>query len=139
MVACASALNPLASDVRIGTNPEAAHCELTGRDGYRAEIQTPVMVTIPHAAAPVVVVCTAPGYRRTVNSLNATSSGWIWGNSALLIVTGGAAVLGLVVDEVLGSNWTYPSNAEFELDAERQRPVRVQSRDGSQDLNLRAR
>ncbi len=112
---------------------------MTGREGYHAVIDTPAMVTVPHSAAPVQVACSAPGHRRTVNSLSATSSGWIWGNSALLMVTGGAAVLGLVVDEALGSNWTYPSDAKFDLDAERQRPVRVQTRDGSQNLDLKAR
>lgn len=125
--------------MQIRTSPETAHCELTGREGYGAVIDTPATLTIPHSAAPVQVACTAPGHRRTVNSLSATSSGWIWGNSALIIVTGGAAVVGLVVDEALGSNWTYPDDAKFDLDAERQRPVRVRSRDGSQDLNLKAR
>jgi hypothetical protein len=56
-----------------------------------------------------------------------------------MVVTGGAIVLGLMVDEALGSNWTYPSDAKFDLDVERQRPVRAKSRDGSQDLQLKAR
>ena len=137
--ACASAINPQESEVQIRTNPATAQCALTGREGYHAMIDTPAVVTIPHSAAPVQVVCTAPGHRRTVNTLSATSSGWIWGNSALLMVTGGAAVLGLVVDEALGSNWTFPNDATFDLDAERQRQVLVKTRDGSQDLNLKAR
>ena len=116
-----------------------SHCELSGRDGFTATVDTPAKITIPHSAAPVQVACTAPGHRRTVNTLSATSSGWIWGNSALMVVTGGAVVLGLVVDEALGSNWTYPSDAKFDLDVDRQRPVRATSRDGSQDLNLKAR
>ena len=139
VAACASAINPSASDVQIRTNPDRAHCEMTGGEGYRAEIDTPAVVTIPHSAAPVQVACTAPGRRRTVNTLSATSSGWIWGNTALLMVTGGAAVLGLVVDDALGSNWTYPSDAIFDLDAERQRSVQVKARDGSQTLDLKAR
>ena len=139
ITACASAFNPPSSDVQISTNPPQSHCELSGRDGFAAVVDTPSKLSIPHAAAPVQVVCTAPGHRRTVNTLNATSSGWIWGNSALIAVTGGAMVLGLVVDEALGSNWTYPSDANFDLDVERQRPIRVRSRDGSQDLDLKAR
>jgi len=139
VASCASAVNPRESEVQIRTNPDAAHCVLSGREDYRAEVDTPAMMTIPHSAAPVQVACTAPGHRRTVNVLGATSSGWIWGNSALLMVTGGAAVLGLVVDEALGSDWTYPGDAKFDLDAERQRSVRIQTRDGSQDLDIKAR
>ena len=139
ITACASAFNPPSSDVQISTNPPQSHCELSGRDGFTAVVDTPAKLSIPHSAAPVQVSCNAPGHRRTVNTLNATSSGWIWGNSALIVVTGGAMVLGLVVDEALGSNWTYPSDAKFDLDVERQRPIRAKSRDGRLDLELKAR
>ncbi|OAN44676.1 hypothetical protein A6A04_07550 [Paramagnetospirillum marisnigri] len=131
--------NPAQSDVQIRTNPDKAQCRLSGRGGYNAEIETPAKVTIPHSAAPVTVTCEAPGFRRTVASLQANSSGWIWANSGFIVATGGAAVLGLVVDEALGSDWTYRKDVNLELDAERVRPVRVRSRDGSEDLRLEAR
>ncbi|RAU22688.1 hypothetical protein CU669_08425 [Paramagnetospirillum kuznetsovii] len=139
LAACASMFNPTRSEVQIRTNPEHARCELTGRDGFSAVIETPTTIDIPHSAAPVTVACDAPGFRRTVSSLNAASSGWIWANSALLMATGGVAALGLVVDEALGSDWTYKKDMSVELDAERKRPLRAKSRDGAQDLRLQAR
>jgi hypothetical protein len=137
--ACASLVNPSSSDVQVQTHPIPARCELSGRNGFATVVDSPAKVTIPHSAAPVTVVCEAPGYRRTVNSLTATSSGWVWGNSALIAVTGGVAALGLLVDEALGSDWTYRKELKIDLDAERRRPVRVKSRDGTQDMELEAR
>ncbi len=124
--------------MQIRTNPDKARCELSG-GGYKAVVETPATVTIPHAAAPVTVACSAPGFRRTVNSLNATSSGWIWGNSALIIATGGAAALGLAVDHALGSDWTYRPDVTVDLDVERKRQVLTHSRNGGSDLELEAR
>ncbi len=139
VASCASMFNPPGSEVMFRTNPAQADCDLSGRDGYRLTIQTPVTLTVPHSAAPITVSCLAPGFRRTVSTLDVTASGWIWGNSALLIATGGVAVLGLVVDEALGSDWTYRKDMSLDLDADRKRMLRARSRDGAQDLKLETR
>jgi len=131
--------NASESEVHIRTNPVVAHCELSGQDGYAASVETPETLTIPHSAAPVTVSCIAPGFRRTVNSLNSTPSGWIWGNSALIVATGGAAALGLVVDQTLGSDRTYRPEMTVDLDPERSRSIRARSRDGRQTLDLKTK
>ncbi|CAA7616154.1 hypothetical protein [Magnetospirillum sp. SS-4] len=139
LAACAALVNPSQSEVQIHTSPERARCELSGRGGFSTVVDTPAKAVIPHAAAPVTVACEAPGHRRTVSSLNATSSGWVWGNSALIAVTGGVAALGLLVDQALGADWTYGKDHRVDLDAERKRPLRARSRDGVHDLELEAR
>lgn len=139
LAGCASLVNPSASDVQIVAHPVPAHCEVTGHDGFAASLDTPATVSVPHAAAPVTVSCTAPGYKRTVNSLQATPSGWIWGNTALIPMTGGVVALALVVDQTLGSDWTYRPDHSVDMEAERERAVTIRSRDGTQQLDLKAR
>lgn len=139
LTGCASLFNPSESEVQLQTKPEQSRCELTGLGGFAMTVSTPATVAIPHSAAPVTVACSAPGYKRTVNSLHASGSGWIWANSAFVIATTGVAALGLVVDEALGSNRTYQKDVTVELEVEAKRPVRARSRDGVHDLNLEAR
>ena len=136
---CASVFNSSESEVQLRTNPASAHCQLSGQDGYSASVETPAAVMVPHAAAPVTVACVAGGYRRTVNSLNTTPSGWMWANSALLVATGGAVALGLVVDQSLGTDRTYRPEMNVDLDPERTRSIHARSRDGHQDLELKTR
>jgi hypothetical protein len=125
---CASVINASTADVWIHTQPEPAQCDLTGRGGFTRSIQAPALVAVPRAAAPVTVACSAPGFRRTVASLNATPDGWVWGNSALVVVSGGVAILGMAVDEVVGSAWDYRDDLTVPLDVDRRRAVSTRSR-----------
>lgn len=125
------------SEVQIGTRPAAAHCELSGRDGFAMEVETPATVTLPHAAAPITVSCQAPGFRRTVNSLYTSGNGWRWGNSAFLVMTGGAAALGLIVDEAVGSGVAYRKDFTVDLDTQAPRTVQATERNGGSTLHLR--
>jgi hypothetical protein len=136
LVGCASLVNSRTAEVRIATQPVQAHCTLSGEDDYRAEIDSPAVIAIPRAAAPITVECTAAGYRRTVASLQAGSGGWIWGNSALIVGTAGAAVLGLVVDETLGSNQTFDPDLTVTLESERARALRARSRADGHVLDI---
>ncbi|SEH38437.1 hypothetical protein [Magnetospirillum fulvum] len=133
---CASVVNGPSSDVRIGTRPESARCVLSGQGGFSQSVQSPATVSVPRDAAPVTVACTAPGYRRTVATLTATADGWVWGNSALMVVTGGVALLGLAVDEAVGSVWEYDPDFTLPLDEEKRRPLTVRERGTATELKL---
>ena len=122
--------------IYIATQPPGARCALAGMGGYAAEVETPGTLRVPHKAAPVTVTCEAPGFRRTVATLDASGSGWLWGNSAFIAFTGGAAVLGLVVDEVVGAGASYRRDFSVELDAATARRVRARQRDGGGSLDL---
>jgi hypothetical protein len=137
LAGCASMINGSSSEVNIATRPDGAHCRLSGGDGFTADITTPARLEIPHKAAPVTVTCDAPGFRRTVNTLNAGGSGWLWGNSALIAVTGGAAVLGLLVDEAMGATTSYGSDFSMDLDHGRERQLRATQRNGGPSLDLK--
>lgn len=139
LAACASVVGSTTSSVQIKTNPDKARCELTGYEGFSASIETPASVNIPHSAAPVTVVCKAQGFRPTSYTLDATAEGWIWGNSALMVATGGVAVLGALVDETRGAGKSYREEVRYDLTPERPRPVRLRSRDGGLDMNIEAR
>jgi hypothetical protein len=134
---CASMVNGPSSDVEILTQPAGALCHLNGADGFVAEITTPVTLSLPHKAAPITVTCEAPGYRRTVNTLNAAGSGWLWGNTAFIVVTGGAAVLGLIVDEAVGASTSYHKSFNMDLDAESSRRLRATQRNGGPSFDIR--
>jgi hypothetical protein len=134
---CASLVNGSSSDVEIVTHPASARCHLTGADGFVADVTTPVTMPLPHKAAPITVACEAPGYRRTVNTLNAGGSGWLWGNTAFIVVTGGAAVLGLIVDEAVGASTSYHKSFNMDLDAESSRRLRATQRNGGPFFDIR--
>ena len=129
-------VNGPSSEVQIGTHPVAGHCDLAGRDGFAMAVDTPAAVTLPHGAAPITVTCSAPGYRRTVNSLNTEGNGWRWANSGLMVVTGGAAALGLLVDEAVGSGVNYRKDFNVDLEADSPRRLQATQRGGA-TLNLR--
>ncbi|EME71877.1 hypothetical protein H261_01472 [Paramagnetospirillum caucaseum] len=135
---CASMVVGPSSEVGIATQPAGARCALSGADGFAAEITTPAVLQLPHKAAPITVACTAPGYRRTVNTLNAGGSGWLWANTAFIAFTGGAAVLGMVVDEAVGASTSYRKDFSMELDAEAVRRIRATQRNGGPALDLSA-
>lgn len=136
---CASVVGSSESDVAIRTNPPAAQCHLKGHGGYSATVATPATLTIPTAAAPVTVTCSAPGFRPTANTLDASAEGWVWGNSAFMVASGGVALLGLVVDESLGAGRAYSSDVHYDLAPDVPRAVRARSRGGDVDLRLQAR
>lgn len=139
LAACASVVSSTTSDVQIRTNPDKAQCDIKGFEGFSASVETPATVTIPSSAAPVTVTCKAAGFRPTSYTLDATADGWIWGNSALFVATGGVAVLGALVDESRAAGKSYAEEVHYDLSPDRPRPVRVRSRGGDTDLNLQAR
>lgn len=127
--ACASVVGSTESTVQIRTNPDNARCELRGMGGYGATVETPAAVTIPNRASPVSVMCQAPGFRQTAHTLTASADGWIWGNSAFMVATGGIAVLGALVDESRGAGKAYADEVDYTLSPDRPRPVRLKTRD----------
>jgi hypothetical protein len=137
LAGCGSLAGLAPSDVEIATNPENSHCVLKGRD-FTAEVDTPAKVAVPVSAAPVSVTCTAEGRRPTVFSLRATGSGWSWGNSALIGVTAGGAVLGLLFDETTGGGNSYARSVKYDLDPDRPRAVHTNER-GGERMILQAR
>jgi len=139
MAGCASVVSSTASDVHIRTNPDQAQCDLKGYEGFSATVRTPTKVTIPASASPVTVTCRAPGYRPTSYTLNASADGWIWGNSAFFVATGGVAILGALVDESRSAGKSYAEEVHYVLVPDRPRPVRVRSRSGDTQLDLQAR
>ncbi|NFV79153.1 hypothetical protein [Magnetospirillum aberrantis] len=140
LAACASVVGSTESEVQIRTNPDNAHCDLSGYEGFAASVETPAAISIPNVAAPVTVTCRAPGFRPTSYTLNASADGWIWGNSALFLASGGGvAILGALVDESRAAGKSYAEEVHYQLSPDRPRPVRARSRDGGTDLNLQAR
>ncbi|MCR6632241.1 MAG: hypothetical protein NVV74_20565 [Magnetospirillum sp.] len=139
LAACASVVGSTSSEVQIRTNPDKARCDLKGYDGFSASVETPAIVSVPTAAAPVTVTCQAPGFRPTSYTLDATADGWIWGNSALFVATGGIAVLGALVDESRAAGKSYAEDVHYDLAPDRPRAIRARSRNGDVDLNLQAR
>lgn len=139
LAACASVVGSTESEVAIRTNPDKARCELKGHDGFAASVETPATLTVPTSAAPVTVTCAAAGFRPTSYTLDATADGWIWGNAAFMVATGGVAVLGALVDENRGAGKAYADEVRYDLSPDRPRPVRVRSRGGDTDLRLNAR
>jgi hypothetical protein len=139
LAACASVVGSTESAVQIRTNPDKARCELRGHEGYTASVETPATVTIPTNAAPVTVTCQAAGFRPTSYTLDATTDGWIWGNSALFVATGGIAVLGALVDESRSAGKSYAEEVHYTLPPDAPRAIRVRSRAGDVDTTLQAR
>lgn len=133
---CASMFNGPSSEVSIVTQPAGARCTLAGADGFSAEVTSPASLRIPHKAAPVTVACEAAGYRRTVNTLNTSGSGWLWGNTAFIVFTGGAAVLGMMVDEAVGAGTSFGKGFSMELDAAATRRIQARQRDGGRSYDL---
>ncbi len=139
LAACASVVGSTESQVQIRTNPDKARCELKGHEGFTATVETPASLSIPTMAAPVTVTCVATGFRPTSYTLDATASGWIWGNAAFMLATGGVAVLGALVDENRGAGKSYAEEVQYDLSPDRPRPIRAMSRGGETDLKLNAR
>jgi hypothetical protein len=139
LAGCAAIVSPSQSTVDLHTSPERCHCRLDGRNAFSLEVDTPASVVLPSSASPVRVTCTAPGRRDAVQMLDATANGWIWANAGLTVATGGVAILGALVDESLGAGKSYKKEATFDLEPDRPRQVKVRSRNGASDLDLRAR
>jgi len=137
LAACGSLVGLTSSTVQVATNPPNSHCVLKGHD-FTAAIDTPASVEVPKAAAPVTVTCTAEGRRPTSYTLTASSNGWNWGNSALIGVSSGAAVLALVVDETWGGGHGYAESVKYELDPDRPRAVHTVER-GGENMTFQAR
>ena len=135
---CASIISTNRSTVQISTNPSNAQCTVKGR-GFATQITTPASLTLPASAAPLIVTCAAEGWRPTSYSLDATADGWIWGKSALVVVTGGAAMLGLLVDESRDAGKVYREAVTYELDRDRPRTVFTSDRLNGVDTTLQTR
>lgn len=136
---CASIMGKNESEVAIRTNPAQSRCELAGRGGFAMTVETPATVVLPTTAAPIAVTCTAPGHRPTTYSLNTSADGWMWGNGALMVVTGGVAIVGALVDSSRDAGQAYSSAVSFDLDRDAPRLVRVQDRSGKAAMDLKAR
>lgn len=129
--ACASIVSSTSSPVALSTDPEAAHCLLTGRDGFRLEVDTPARLVLPAKAAPVEVSCSAPGRRTAMAVLTTSSDGWVWGNVALVVASGGAAgLLGVAIDGARSAGQVYDDHRTVELAPAKPRPVHARQRDG---------
>ncbi len=137
--ACASIAGSNSTTVQFSTNPAGGHCDLRGTAGYAASVDTPASLDVPTSAAPVIVTCTAQGRRPTTYSLDASANGWRWGNSALIVVTGGAAVLGLLVDESRNAGMSYVDAVRYDLDPDRPRTIVARDRTGGETLTLQTR
>lgn len=137
MAACASAIGSTESTVNIQTNPAQARCLLKGYE-FQAQVTTPVTLGIPHTAAPVTVSCIADGFRSTSYSLDVEGDGWIWGNTAFMVASGGVAVLGALVDEGRGAGKGYAETVHYDLQPERGRALRVRERSAGTDMLLNA-
>ena len=131
LAGCASLAGSYETKVRINTTPSLAHCDLKGEGDWKASLKTPAEVIVPSSAAPVTVTCIAPGRKATTYTLDATRDGWRWGNSALIAVTGGAAVLGLLLDESLDAGKSYSPNVTYSLDEKHPHTITVKDRSGA--------
>jgi len=135
---CASIVSSNRSTVQITSNPANADCTIKGH-GFATRVTTPASLVLPSSAAPLIVTCVADGWRPTSYSLDATADGWIWGNSALVVVTGGAAVLGLLVDESRDAGKVYSETVNYELDRAHPRTVFTSDRLNGVDATLQTR
>ena len=138
LAGCASLVSTNHSTVQITTNPPNAQCTLKGH-GYAAQITTPASITLPSSAAPLIVTCVAYGWRPTTYTLDATADGWIWGNSALVAVTGGAAVLGMLVDEGRDAGKVYSGAVNYQLDGDHPRTIRIYDRLNDSESTVQTR
>jgi hypothetical protein len=139
LAACASVVGSTESTVQIRTTPDKARCDLRGYEDFTASVETPATVTIPNRASPVTVTCRSDGFRQSSYTLTASADGWIWGNSAFMLATGGVAILGALVDETRGAGKAYAEDVEYRLSPERQRPVKLRSRNGEPPQDILAR
>ncbi|MBI5164097.1 MAG: hypothetical protein HY985_09370 [Magnetospirillum sp.] len=138
LAACASIVSSTDSPVLISTNPPKAQCAIKGHGGFATAVETPAKVVLPASAAPLTVTCSSDGRRTTSYTLDATANGWIWGNSALMVVTGGVAVIGALVDESRSAGKVYKEAVTYDLDVDRPRLVQTRQR-GGEELKLQAR
>ena len=106
---CASIVSDNESTTYFATTPEKARCELKGQDFTRV-VETPASVTLPAAAAPITVECSAENYRTMAETLDTSMDGWVLGN----ILFGG--VIGAVIDSSRGAGQKYPSQYSMVLE-----------------------
>lgn len=118
--ACASIVSDNKSVTYLETTPEVAKCELHGQD-FKRVLTTPNSIPLPSEAAPITVVCTAPGYKRGTATLDTKADGWMWGN----LIFGG--IIGVAVDAAKGSGFKFPP--KFSLILEPQQFATLNDRD----------
>ena len=106
---CASVVSDNDSNTYIETVPEAARCELHGQDFVRV-VNTPTSLQLPAKAAPVVLSCSADGYRTTTADMDTSMDGWILGN----ILLGG--IVGIAIDAARGAGQKYPPKVTVVLE-----------------------
>jgi len=107
--ACASIVSGTDSTTYLETKPVDARCRLHGQD-FTREVNTPTSVPLPAKASPVTVECSASGYQRSVQQLEASMDGWVFGN----LIFGG--IIGGVVDIARGAGKKYPPQIQVLLD-----------------------
>jgi hypothetical protein len=109
MSACASIVSGTDSTTYIETKPVDARCRLHGQD-FTREVNTPTSVPLPAKASPITVECSAEGYQRSMQQLESSMDGWVFGN----IIFGG--IIGGVIDVARGAGKKYPPQFQVMLD-----------------------
>lgn len=109
LTACAEVIDAWGPSTRIQANPEVARCTLEG-EGLQREVVTPVRVVLPKAASPVMVTCSAEGYRSSTHRLitridNSIATNLLFGSS-----------VGVLIDIMSGAAEQYPSRILINLE-----------------------
>lgn len=107
--ACASIVSGTDSTTYLETKPVDARCRMHGQD-FTREVVTPTSVPLPSKASPITVECNAEGYQRTIQQIEATHDGWVFGN----LIFGG--IVGGVVDIARGAGRKFPPQTQIVLD-----------------------
>lgn len=109
MSACASIVSGTDSSTYVETKPVDARCRMHGQD-FTREVVTPTSVPLPAKASPITIECSADGYQRTIQQVDAEMDGWIFGN----LIFGG--IIGGVVDVARGAGKKFPPQIQVVLD-----------------------
>jgi hypothetical protein len=107
--ACASIVSGTDSTTYLETKPVDARCRMHGQD-FTREVVTPTSVPLPAKASPITVECNAEGYQRTIQQIEASHDGWVFGN----LIFGG--IVGGVVDIARGAGKKFPPQMQVLLD-----------------------
>lgn len=100
---CASIVDGTKQTISVQTFPSGANCVLSNDKGKWFVSDTPGSVVVHQSTRPLEVVCQKASYVSSDVSDNSTIKPMIFGN----ILFGG--VIGLVIDDVDGAGFAYPS------------------------------
>ena len=118
---CATIVSGTTQSILVDTfNAHGANCkgvDSKGREYYWPD--TPSSTTVQKGDAPLVIICTKPGFKKTVHSVDETVTGSVFGN----IILGGG--IGILVDAISGGAQEYPNIVKFPLKPENDAPKDV--------------